>query len=69
MAEKRPGTKELRGLPEADIRAQLAKLRQDLWQQRVKTREGALPQTHQLRLMRRQIARIQTVLAEPREGR
>ena len=66
MADRLPKTKELRALPAADIAAQLEKLRQDLWQQRLKAKEGALQQTHQLRLMKRQIARIQMVLKEPR---
>ena len=64
MAEKRLGAKELRGVPQEDLRAQLAKLQQEFWQQRVKTREGSLQQTHQLRFMRRQMARIQTILVE-----
>ena len=58
------GVKELRGLGPAELQAQLEKLRQELWDQRVKAKEGALQQTHQLSEARRQIARIQTILRE-----
>ncbi len=68
MTEKRLGTKELRAMPEADLRTQLTALRQELWRQRTKAREGSLQQTHQLRVMRRQMARIQTMLTEQRQG-
>ena len=64
MAEARPAFSELRGLPEADLQAQLGKLRQELWQHRVKAKEGAAQQTHHAALIRRQIARIMTVLRE-----
>ena len=61
MAEKRLSAKELRALPEADLREQAAKLRQELWQQRVKMKEGSIQQTHQGRAVRRQIARVLTI--------
>ena len=61
MAEKRLSAKELRALPEADLREQAAKLRQELWQQRVKIKEGSIQQTHQGRAVRRQIARVLTI--------
>ena len=64
MADKRPGAKALRGLPKADIQAQLTGLRQELWQHRQKTKEGAQPKMHQIHAVRRQIARIHTVLNE-----
>lgn len=64
MAEKFPDMKELRGLSAADIQQQLGKLKEELWQQRVKAKEGALQQTHRLLYIRRQIARIQMVLNE-----
>jgi len=68
MAEKRPLAKALRGLPEADLLAQLEKLRQELWQFRAKSTEGAQPQMHQVPAVKRQIARIHTVLRERRTG-
>ena len=64
MADKRPAAKELRALPQTDLREQAAKLRQELWQQRVKTKEGAIQQMHHGRAIRRQIARVLTVMRE-----
>jgi large subunit ribosomal protein L29 len=66
MAETLPPAKELRALTEADLHGQLEKLRQELWSQRLKTTEGAQQQTHRLGQLRRQIARIQTILKEQR---
>ena len=56
--------KELRGFSAADLTGQLAKLREELWQQRVKIQEGAQQQTHRRSALRRQIARVLTVLNE-----
>ncbi len=66
MAEKLARAKELRGTPEADLQAQLVKLRQELWQQHLKVKDGTLKQAHRLSLTRRQIARTQTILREQR---
>ena len=67
MADKRPSAKELRGMPEADLRGQLEKLRSELWQARQKTTEGAQTQTHRFSALRRQIARIETVINKQRQ--
>ena len=64
--EKWPNTKALRGMNAADLREQVEKLRQDLWQQRVKTEVGATQQHHRRRAARRQIARVLTILNEQR---
>ena len=64
MAETRPAFSELRRLPGADLNTQLEKLRQELWQLRVKTKDGASQQTHHAAIIRRQIARIMTALRE-----
>ena len=64
MADKWPTAKELRAMPEPDTRTQLEKLRSDIWQARQKTAEGAQTQTHRFSALRRQIARIHTVLNE-----
>ena len=64
MPEKRSSAKELRALPDADLREQAAKLRQELWQQRVKMKEGSSQQTHQGRIVRRQIARVLTIVRQ-----
>ncbi len=66
MAEKRPPAKDLRAVPEAELRQQLETLRQELWQSRLKVKDGSLQQTHQVMGVRRQIARVLTVLSEPR---
>ena len=61
-----PGTnlKDLRGMSDADLQTQVTKLRQEIWHERVKLREGAAQQSHQIRRARRQIARILTILKE-----
>ena len=64
MAEKLPKVKDLRALPATELQGQLQSLRQELWQHRLKAKDGSLQQTHQLRFVRRQIARVQTLLRE-----
>lgn len=65
MADKpRSGAKELRGLSEAELQNQLEQLRRELWDARVKVKDGALTQTHVLSATRRQVARLQTILRE-----
>ena len=59
---KMPRAKELQTLTETDLTAHLEKLRQELWQARTKAKEGSLQQTHLLRMAKRQIARVHTVL-------
>ncbi len=49
---------------EADLQAQIQKARQELWGGRLKASEGAMQQPHRLRMLRRQIARLHTVLRE-----
>ena len=68
MAEKRPQVKDLRALPEADLQGQLASLRDEIWHQRQKAKDGSLKQTHLLRAAKRQVARVQTVLTERRHS-
>ncbi len=64
MATKQPTTKELRAMPDAEMRVQFEKIQQELWRHRVKVREGSLPQTHLIPAMKRQLARMQTILRE-----
>ncbi len=66
MADRLPTATELRGLPAADLATQLDALRQQLWQARIKIQEGSLQQGHQIRLLRRQMARVSTVLQQQR---
>ena len=51
-------------MPAGELQTQLQSLRQELWTQRVKAREGLLQQSHRVGLLRRQIARLSTVLNE-----
>ena len=55
-------------MSEADLRTGMRKLTDDLWHSRQKTEEGALQQTHRFGAIRRQIARIQTILNEQRHA-
>ena len=64
MAQKLPKAKDLRALPEPELRNELDKLRKELWQSRLKAKDGSLQQAHQLPLARRQIARVETILRE-----
>ena len=67
MAKKWPNPTELRQLAEGELTSQLDTLRKDLWQHRVKAKQGTLQQTHLLSAMRAQIARIRTVLVAQRK--
>lgn len=66
MADKHSSTKELRGLPDADLQAQVEKLQREIWHNRVKARDGSLQQTHVLSAARKQIARLRTIQREKR---
>ena len=69
MAETILKAKDLRNQSATELQGQLEKLRQELWQGRMKVREGALQQHHVLSRARRQVARIQTVLREQQATR
>lgn len=64
MAQKYPGATELKELPVDELNSQMDQLRQDLWNARIKVSNGSLQQVNTLKQMRRQIARIQTVISE-----
>ena len=64
MAEQRIDTKALRATPAADLAAQVEALRRDRWEHRLKLAEGSVRQTHRLRLLRRQLARMLTIQRE-----
>ena len=57
--------KELRGMPEAELRQRLTQLRSELSTMRLKARQGAVEQPHKIRQTRREIATVLTVLGEP----
>ena len=52
---------ELRSLPEAELRQQIAQRRAELATLRVKARQGTLEQPHRVRQLRRNIARMLTI--------
>lgn len=64
MAQKPLTTKELRVLTEKERAEQLQQRRRELWQYRMKAKDGSLQQTHLLRVARRQIARLNTLQKE-----
>ena len=64
MAQKPLTTKELRVLTEKERVEQLQQRRRELWQYRMKAKDGSLQQPHVLRLTRRQIARLNTLQKE-----
>jgi large subunit ribosomal protein L29 len=56
--------KELRAMPDEELRTQLSSLRTELWTARIKAKDGSLQQSHLLRSLRRRIARAQTIAGE-----
>lgn len=54
--------KQLRGKSPADLSAQLLELRREQFNLRMQKGAGQLTQTHQVRKVRRDIARIKTLL-------
>jgi len=56
--------KELRGKSAADLSAQLLELRREQFNLRMQKGSGQLTQTHQVRAVRREIARIKGLLGE-----
>ena len=64
MAKAPRTVKDLRALPRPELELHVQKLRQELWQHRLKTKEGALQQTHLIPAARRQIAQALTILRE-----
>ena len=64
MAEKTVKISDLRAMTPADLGARLSQLQQELWQYRIKVKDGSLQQAHLPRFARRQIAQLLTVLGE-----
>lgn len=56
--------KQLRDMPEGDIRQRIAETRKALAEFRLKASQGTIEQPHRARLMRRELARMLTVLRE-----
>lgn len=61
--------KELRNKSKSELEAELLELRKEQFSLRMQKAAGQLKQTHELRRVRRDIARIKTVLAEKAGGR
>jgi large subunit ribosomal protein L29 len=57
---------ELRALPRQELSAKGRELRDQLWNARMKKATGQLENTALLRSLRREIARVETVLREKR---
>lgn len=56
--------KEFRATPAAELRQQASQTRRELDALRLKARQGALEQPHRIRQLRRDLARMLTVLNE-----
>ncbi len=63
-AGKKSSARDLRQEPPGDLRQQVDAARRELWDARIKARTGSLTQPHQIRVTRRRIARLLTVLQE-----
>ena len=61
-------TKEIRDLKPEEIESKLTDKRQELMNLRFQQVTGQLTDTSQLRLVRRDIARLETILAESKAG-
>lgn len=59
---------ELRELPAEDLAAKAAEMRSELFNVRVKHATGQLENTAKLGLLRRELARVETVLREKHEA-
>jgi large subunit ribosomal protein L29 len=57
-------TKEIRELPEAEIATKIREKRESLLQARVRKQTGQVEKTHELRGLRRDIARLETILRQ-----
>ena len=59
---------EIRGKDDADLEVILAKTRRELFDFRFKSATGENESPHHARVLRRTVARIETILAERRQG-
>jgi len=57
-------TKELRDLPPAELQSEIAKSQEKLWKLRFQARGEPLEKPHEVRRLRREIARMRTILRE-----
>ena len=61
-------TQTLRAKDDAELRAELLRLRRSEFEMRMQLRTGQLARNHTLREARRDIARVKTLLTERRQG-
>jgi len=61
-------SKEIRELAPAEISTKLREVREQLLQLRLRKQTGQVEKTHELRDLRKTIARLETVLTEKRAG-
>lgn len=66
MAKMKTG--ELRALQAPELQQRAAELRRELGNLHLKARQGALEQPHRIRQMKRELARLLTVLGEAQRG-
>lgn len=61
-------SKEIRELAPAEISTKLREVREQLLQLRLRKQTGQVEKTHELRTLRKTIARLETVLTEKKYG-
>ncbi|NBQ40619.1 MAG: 50S ribosomal protein L29 [Alphaproteobacteria bacterium] len=61
-------SKEIRELSPAEISTKMREVREQLLQLRLRKQTGQVEKTHELRDLRKTIARLETVLTEKRAG-
>ena len=61
-------SKEIRELAPAEISTKLREVREQLLQLRLRKQTGQVEKTHELRTLRKTIARLETVLTEKKSG-
>ena len=55
---------ELRGMPEGELKERIVSARRDLAAMRLRASQGVLEQPHQMQQLRRDVARMLTILQE-----
>jgi large subunit ribosomal protein L29 len=61
-------SKEIRELAPAEITTKLREVREQLLQLRLRKQTGQVEKTHEIRSLRKTIARLETVLTEKKSG-
>lgn len=61
-------TKEIRDLAPAEITTKLREIREQLLQLRMRRQTGQVEKTHELRTLRKDVARLETILNEKKRS-